>query len=155
MLIIYHRGRCSHRLSSVLAVPGQRLVEVLAKIIERDYRQISPPKWSLFAKTGCFKVRPPSDPKWWYYRAASILRTVYLRGPIGVSRLRSRYGGRKDTPMRRAHHVKAGGSSIRKILHQLEEANLIMTSGKGRIISPKGRSLLDSLANKILEGEKL
>ncbi len=151
--IINYYKPCARRLPSVYDVPGQRLVEALAEVIEKDHPQVSPPSWSLLAKTAPFKSRPPSDPKWWYKRAASVLRFLYLKGPIGVSRLRSRYGGRKDTPMRKAHHKKAGGSAIRKILKQLELENLVVTSGKGRAITPKGRSLLDSIASNMLKGE--
>jgi small subunit ribosomal protein S19e len=29
-----------------------------------------------------------TNPDWWFVRAASMLRKLYLRGPIGVSRMR-------------------------------------------------------------------
>jgi len=50
----------------------------------------------------------------------------------------------------REHFKKAGGSIIRKALQQLEAAGLVCTiKGKGRILTPEGRSLLDRLANKL------
>ncbi len=128
------------------------MVKALAEVLERDHLAIQPPPWSLLAKTAPFKARPPSDPKWWYKRAASILRFLYIKGPVGVSRLRSKYGGRKDTPMRKAHQMKSGGSSIRKILGQLEQENLVTKSGKGRAITSKGRAVLDSIAGRMLKG---
>lgn len=140
---------------TVYDVDGQRLVETLAEVIKERYGSyVSPPKWALFVKTGHFKNRPPSDPDWWYKRAASILRTLYLKGPLGVSRLRKRYGGRKDYPMRKAHFYKAGGSHIRKILQQLEKAELVTTTKKGRVLTQKGISLLDSIASSLAKVEK-
>ena len=133
-------------------VPSQKLVEELALKLESDVPEISPPTWSQYVKTASFNQRPPADPKWWYKRAASILHVVSMKGPIGISRLRSRYGGRKDLPMRKAHHAKSGSSAIRRILSQLAEAGLISSEKKGRVITPKGRSMLDSVAKGIIKG---
>ena len=59
---------------------------------------------------------------WWYIRAASIMRKLYIYGPVGVGSLRTAYGyrakiGDKTRPERTR---KAGGAIIRKILQQLE-----------------------------------
>ena len=140
------------RLPTALEAPSQKLVEELALRLEKEVPEISPPEWSQLAKTASFKQRPPSDPKWWYKRAASILRVIYVKGPIGISKLRSRYGGRKDLPMRKAHYARSGSSAIRKILHQLGAAGLIAPEKKGRAITPKGRSMLDSVAKEMLRG---
>jgi hypothetical protein len=50
-----------------------------------------------------------TNPDWWFVRAASMLRKLYLRGPIGVSRMRKFYGGRHRPGMSppyfaRRHH---------------------------------------------------
>ncbi len=37
-----------------------------------------------YPQTGCFKEMCPMDPDWYYTRAASIARKVYLRGGTGV-----------------------------------------------------------------------
>jgi len=140
-------------LPTVFEAPSQRLVEELALKLEQDVPEISPPTWSQFVKTASFKQRPPSDPKWWYRRTASMLRVIYVKGPIGISRLRSRYGGRKDQPMRKAHHWKSGSSIIRVILRQLAAAGLVSSTNRGRSITPKGRSMLDSLSKQLLKGD--
>jgi len=139
-------------LPTALDVPGQRLVDELALKLERDVPEISPPTWGQFVKTASLRQRPPSDPKWWHKRAASMLRLIYVKGPIGISKLRSRYGGRKDKPMRKTHHHKSGSSIIRNILRQLEAAGLVTRGTKGRSITPRGRSVLDSVAREILSG---
>jgi len=139
-------------LPTALEAPSQRLVDELALRLEKQVPEVSPPEWSAFVKTSSFKQRPPSDPKWWYKRSASILRVIYIRGPIGISKLRSVYGGRKDLPMRKAHHAKSGSSAIRRILHQLAEAGLVTSDKKGRSLTPKGHSMLDSVAKEMLKG---
>jgi small subunit ribosomal protein S19e len=45
---------------------------------------------------------------------------------------------------------KAGGSGIRKSLQQLESAGLIqMSKPKGRVMTPKGRKLLQEVAGDL------
>lgn len=137
----------------VKAVPADELIEKLAEYLKENVKEVTMPEWALFVKTGPHRQKPPDRLDWWYVRAASILRKLYIKGPMGVSRLRKIYGGRKKYPMRRAHKVKAGGAIIRKILQQLEAAGLIAKTGKGRLLTPKGVSLLDRLSHEIA-GEK-
>ena len=115
-------------------------------------KEIQPPEWSKFVKTGAHKERPPTQDDWWYIRCASILRTIYIKGPVGVEKLRTRYGGRKNMGTRKEHFRRASGNIIRKALQQLETAGLLKKAvgNKGREISPKGRSMLDKLATKIV-----
>ena len=113
---------------------------------------MKPPSWAAYVKTGSHVERPPENPDWWYVRCASLLRKIYMRGPIGVERLRSIYGGRVNRGTRPEHKRKAGGAIIRKALQQLEEAGFIKTvGGEGRAITPKGQSLLDKLSTQILK----
>jgi len=134
---------------SVTDVPADRLIERLAARL-KNVEQVRPPEWALYAKTGVSRERPPDNPGWWYVRAASILRKLYLAdGPVGVGALRVMYGGRKRNGVRPAHFAEGGGSNIRRILQQLEQAGLLKTAGRGRVLSPKGRSLLDEVAKEI------
>ncbi|MGC9346301.1 MAG: 30S ribosomal protein S19e, partial [Candidatus Bathyarchaeales archaeon] len=104
-------------------------------------------------KTGAHVQRPPQNPDWWYIRCASLLRKIYVHGPIGVERLRAEYGGRKDYGVRPEHAVKAGGAIIRKALQQLETAGFVETFQKrGRRVTKKGRKLLEEMAEE-LKGE--
>ena len=111
---------------------------------------MDPPPGSSFVKTGSHKERPPQNPDWLFTSCASLLRKIFLKGPIGVEHLRAEYGGRKDFGARPDHVRKGGGAIIRKALQQLEAAGLIETvKGKGRIISREGRRLLDRLSTAI------
>lgn len=137
-------------MTTVYDVPADMLIERLASYLKEKISEVKPPEWAKFVKSGMHKHAPPVNPDWWYIRAASILRKIYIRGPIGVEKLRAMYGGRKDRGVKPEHKYKGSGSIVRKILQQLEKADLIAKEGnKGRNITNKGRSLLDKLANEI------
>jgi len=138
-------------LPTVYDVPAGPLIEHLAEYLKGSVEQVKPPQWALYAKTGAHKARPPENPDWWYARAASLLRRLYISGPLGISRLRKLYGGRKRYAMRKAHSARAGGSSLRKILQQFEKAKLVTHSKKGRILTDQGKSLLDKMATEVYE----
>lgn len=107
------------------------------------------PDWIDFVKSSTHKVRPIIEPDFWYKRSASILRQMYFNGVLGVGRLRSRYGGRKDNGMAPPHFKKGAGKMIRVILQQAEAAGIIEKSkGKraGRQLTVKGKTLLESVA---------
>ncbi len=132
-------------------VPQDILINKLSEHL-RKMTQIHPPPWTLYVKTGPHNERPPQDKDWWYKRCAAILRKVYIHGPIGLTDLRSMYGGSKRGGYGGVHHKKAGGSAVRKGLIQLEDAGLIgKKQGQGRFITSRGRSLLDRLSNEIFK----
>ncbi len=125
-----------------------RLKEELKKV-----EAIKPPAWINFAKSGASRERPPIQPDFWYIRSASILKRIYLNGPIGVERLKTFYGGRKRRGTKPARFKKASGSILRKILQQLEAAGFVekldKKGVKGRKISTTGRKFLDKIAYEV------
>src|SRR3989344_8301861 len=124
--------------------------ELIAKASEELKKVIKAPEWAQFVKTGVHKERPPVEKDWFYKRAAAILRSVYIKGPIGTNKLRIKYGGRKNRGYAPEKFYRGSGNIIRKALQQLEEAGLIKKAEKGvhkgRIITPKGKSFLDKLS---------
>ena len=131
-------------------VPAFTFIEKLAKYLKENVDEVQPPAWASVAKTGAHVEKQPQNPNWWYTRSASILRKVYVHGPMGIEKLRADYGGRKNFGVKPSHAVKAGGNSIRKILQQLETAGLIQTvSPQGRKMAPKGRKLLQEVAEDL------
>jgi small subunit ribosomal protein S19e len=133
-------------------VPASTLIKRVATYLKENVDQISPPQWASFAKTGSHAVRRPENPEWWFIRCASLLRKIYLKGPIGIIRLRSDYGGRLDRGMRPEHARRGGGSIVRKALQQLEAARFVTPfKTRGRILTKEGRQLLDKLSTEMKE----
>jgi|GEM_PF-198852 small subunit ribosomal protein S19e len=119
------------------------LAEALKKIPEFEV-----PEWALYVKTGVSRERPPAMEDFWYTRAASILRQLYIRGVVGVGKLRTRYGSRKDRGGKPDKFFKSGGKIIRVILQQAEAAGLvekILRMQHGRRLTQAGRDFLDSI----------
>ena len=137
---------------TVYDVYPNELIEKTAEQLKK-IPEIKAPEWAIFVKTGIHKERPPADSDWWYFRAAAILRTVYRMGPIGVNKLRTKYGGKQRRGHKPSIFQKGSGNIIRKCLQQLEKAGLVKNiekeKRKGRIITAKGKSFLDKLAGEI------
>lgn len=138
-------------------VPVNELIEEVAKDL-KEVHEIKAPVWASFVKTGMHKERPPLKEDWWYMRSASVLRKVSMLGPVGVEKLRSIYGGRKNTGHNTEHRYRGSGNIVRKVLQQLEKAGLIKKGDKGvhkgRVITPKGISLIDKAAVRIYKQSK-
>jgi small subunit ribosomal protein S19e len=131
-------------------VPASKLIEKLAAYLKENVETINPPTWANAVKTGSHAQKQPQNPDWWYIRCASLLRKIYVHGPIGIEKLRADYGGRKDFGVKPEHVVKAGGTIIRKALQQLEAAGLIETlKPKGRRITREGRKLLQEITEEL------
>ncbi|MGV8151170.1 MAG: 30S ribosomal protein S19e [Candidatus Woesearchaeota archaeon] len=125
------------------------VIENLGKELKKIIKQ---PEWAPYVKTGMHKERPPQDKDWFYIRTAAIFRTIALKGPIGVSKLRVKYGGRKNNGVAVEHFYKGSGNIIRKALQELDKAGLTQQAEKGkhkgRIITPKGQSFLSKISRK-------
>ncbi|MFH1649490.1 MAG: 40S ribosomal protein S19 [Candidatus Woesearchaeota archaeon] len=115
-------------------------------IVAKKLNTVTPmPEWARFVKTSNAKDRPPIQDDWWQMRAASILNQVSEKGPIGVSKLRTKYGARKNRGVRPEEFRLASGKIIRTILQQLEKGGLIKKEAvgvhKGRVLTAKGNEL--------------
>ena len=133
---------------TVREVKTDKFIEKLKEEL-KNVKEISQPEWAKFVKSGVHRERPPQQKDFWYIRAASVLRRIYLNGPVGVSSLRSYYGGRRERGYKPAHFRKSSGNIIRKILQQLEKASLIEKVAKGRKITSKGQKFLDRVAYEV------
>ncbi len=122
-----------------------KIIEKTAEALKK-VEEIKPTEWSKFVKTGINRERPPVNPDWWYVRAASIMKKINRLGPVGVNKLKRKYGGNKNRGHKPNKRYDASGNIIRKILQQLEKAGLIeqTTKGthKGRVLTNKGKSFL-------------
>lgn len=137
-------------MAKVFDVPANELITKLSDQLKKD-KKINPPEWISFVKTGSHAEKIPQNKDWWYTRCASLVRKVYMHGPIGISDLKSYYGGRKRIGYNLDHHKDAGGAIIRKALQQLEESGYVEKKTKGRIISNEGMKRVDRLATEIFK----
>jgi small subunit ribosomal protein S19e len=137
----------------VFDVSADKFIAALAAELKK-MPEFKMPEWAFYVKTGTAKERVPENKEWWYVRAASILRQIYIKRIVGVSRLRTKYGSKKDRGMKPKRFRKGAGKNIRMILQQAEAAGLlekIKSKRSGRRISPKGKEFLDKIAKSILK----
>ena len=127
---------------------NKKLAEALKKVPE-----IKEPEWVGFVKTGAGKARPTSEEDFWYKRTASILKQIYKNNVVGVNRLRTKYGNKKERGMKPEHFMRAGGKIIRTILQQTDKAGfteIVKVKGvrSGRKLTEKGKEFLENLGGK-------
>jgi small subunit ribosomal protein S19e len=131
----------------IYAKDAQLYITALAAKL-KEIPEFNVPVWAQFVKSGTSRQRPPTNSEFWYIRTASMLRQLYIKGVIGVGRLRVKYGSRKDRGGMPDEFRKAGGKIIRTILQQAESAGLVERVSKfqhGRRLTEKGKKLLDSI----------
>ena len=126
-----------------------KLAEALKKI-----QEFQEPEWARFVKSGSAKERPVEDPDFWHKRAASILRQIYKKNILGVSRLRTKYGSKKNRGMKPEMFKKGSGKIIRVILQQADSAGFteiaktmkgIRSKKPGRQLTQKGKSFMEGI----------
>lgn len=136
-------------MATIYDIDAAKVIEKAAEELKK-LESLQMPEWANFVKTGAAKERQPANDNWWYIRAASMLRKIYLRGPIGVNNLRKEYSDKKNRGHKPERVYRAGGKIIRTILQGLEKEGLIkpVEKGvhKGRIITGKGKKFLDGLS---------
>lgn len=131
---------------TVYDIPANILIRRLSQDL-KSREQIKAPEWADYVKTGAHKERAPDDTDWWYTRCASILRKVYMKGPIGTEKLRIQYGGRKRRGCKPNKFHRGSGAVVRTALQQLERAGFIKKRGsKGREMTSVGRSFMDKVS---------
>jgi small subunit ribosomal protein S19e len=136
-------------MTTVFDVPSRDLIDAVAKKLLKD-NTIVVPDANIFSRTGLNRENPPTDKNWWHKRCASILRKIYINNVIGVEHLRAEYGGRRDRGSKPYSASSGSGSIVRRALQQLEKAGyLAKIKGKGRVLTPKGRSFLDNTSHEV------
>lgn len=122
---------------------NKKLAEAL-----KNSEEFKMPEWANFVKSGVAKMRPPQEIDWWYKRAASILRSTYIKKIVGVNRLRNKYGSKKNRGMKPEKFYRASGKIIRTILQQAEKAGFvekIKAKKAGRQLTEKGKKFLEGI----------
>jgi small subunit ribosomal protein S19e len=135
---------------SLYEIPANEYNNKLAEAL-KQMPEFKMPEWAFYVKTSVARERPPAEESWWQKRAASVLRQLYIKGIVGVERLRTRYGGRKNRGRKPEEFRKGSGKIIRTILQQAEKAGFVeKAEGRkpGRKLTDKGKEFLDSVGGK-------
>lgn len=141
------------KMTSIYELSSQEYNLKLAEAL-KNIEEISAPEWVAFVKSGVAKERPIEDKDFWYKRTASILRQIYKKKILGVSRLRTKYGSKQNRGMRPETFKRASGKIIRSILQQTDKAGLtevakgitgVRNMRPGRKLTENGKQLLESI----------
>merc|ERR1712133_238695 len=87
--------------ATVKDVDPQQFVIAFAAHLKKSKHKV--PEFVKIVKTSKAHELGPLDPDWFYVRAASVARHVYLRPNVGVGAVRKIYGGAKRNGTRPNH----------------------------------------------------
>lgn len=148
---------------TVKDVASREFIDAFSKHLKKG-NKIKMPDWAQYAKTACFKDLSPYDTDWLYVRAASVAYQLYIRGKVGVSALKTHYGGKQRNGVRPPKHHAGAGKVIRYCLKQLEEAGLVgqvkyqtddgHEQSSGKTLTKKGTTDMDRIASQIVKEKK-
>ncbi len=132
-------------------IPSELLIKAISEELKSNNKIFQPPKWGDFVKLSVTRENAPEQRKdWWFIRVASILRKIYLHGPVGVMHIRKMYGGKRNRGSKPEKTARGSGAIIRRAIHQLEKGGYVtLVAGDGRIVTPTGRSFVDNVAFKV------
>jgi len=135
-------------------VPAAPFIAALATHFKKSAKW-ELPEWTTIIKTGAFKEMCPQNPDWYYVRAASMARQLYLQGGKGIGGFARMYGGRKRKTTRARHFAPASTGLHRHIVQQLEELKFVeqRKDKKGRWITRDGQKELDVIAGRVVLAE--
>merc|ERR1712121_236170 len=137
---------------TVKDVDPQVFVRAFAAHLKKSKLKV--PEFVTIVKTSKAHELGPTDPDWFYVRAASVARHVYLRPNVGVGAVRKIYGGAKRNGTRPAHFCLSSSSVARKVLQSLEGIKIVTKDvNGGRSIAPTGRRDMDRIAGQLLHSE--
>ena len=138
------RGIC------VRDVPAKAFISAYAEHLKNSDK-FECPIWADLVKTSVAHELVPYGDDWYYIRAASIARKVYLRPGLGVGQLRKWYGRATGVKSVQASHFrKANAGIIRSVLIQLEGMKVTeQCESGGRKMTRVGQQDLDRIAGSV------
>lgn len=133
--------------SSVRDVSAAEFIKGYAAHLKKTLKA---PAWAEYVKTATGRELAPYDADWYFIRAASVARKVYLHGGIGVGALSRWYGKANAKGVKAKHHHDASRGLIRHILIALEKANILEKHADNRrYVSRTGQKDLDTIARAV------
>ncbi|KAJ8315837.1 hypothetical protein KUTeg_006281 [Tegillarca granosa] len=136
---------------SVKDVNAHDFTRALAAFLKKSGK-MKVPEWAPIVKTAVGKELAPYDDDWYYTRAASVCRHLYIRSPVGVGALIKIYSTRKRNGTAPSHLCKGIPSISRRVLQSLESLKLVEKDPNGgRRLTNQGRKDLDRIAAQVCE----
>merc|ERR1712098_961700 len=134
---------------SVKDVSQPEFTVALAAFLKKSGK-MKVPEWVDLVKTNNRKELAPYDEDWFYIRAASMARHMYIRSPVGVSTVKKIYGIRSNNGSSPSHWAAGSGGVGRKALQALEGLKLAEKDPNGgRRLTSQGRRDLDRIAAQL------
>ncbi|KAL4661709.1 hypothetical protein H8957_015289 [Semnopithecus entellus] len=128
---------------TVKDVNQQEFVRALAAFLKKSGK-LKVPEWVDTVKLAKHKELAPYDENWFYTRAASTARHLYLRGGAGVGSMTKIYGGRQRNGVMPSHFSRA-----------LEGLKMVeKDQDGGRKLTPQGQRDLDRIAGQVAAANK-
>ena len=144
---------------TVLDVPSNKFINQLASFL-KEKNIIKIPKYAPLVKSSRANDCEPINPDYIYYKAAAIVRKLYLvkSKNIGVGSLRVMFSKKERRGSQPPKTFRAGGKIIREIVIQLKNADYIKNYGgkddetnSGLYLTKNGRSQLDKIASGLMK----
>ncbi|MGP6220604.1 30S ribosomal protein S19e [Caldiplasma sukawensis] len=135
---------------NIKQVPPKLLIEKMKEELQKD-EKISEPEWTKYLKAGSHREKSWTQDDWYYRRLASTLRKVYVKGKIGIQKISSDYGGKRDKGSAMYHPVEGSRYIIRKMFQKLEELGYLEKTKEGRKVTPKGEAFMHKCAENIMK----
>uniref|UniRef100_A0A8C4F4I4 Small ribosomal subunit protein eS19 n=1 Tax=Dicentrarchus labrax TaxID=13489 RepID=A0A8C4F4I4_DICLA len=134
---------------TVKDVNQQEFVRALSAFLKKSGK-LKVPEWVDTVKLARHKELAPCDDNWFYTRAASTARHLYLRGGVGVGSMIKVYGGRQRNGVCPAHFSVGSRNVARKVLQALEGLKMVEKDPNGgRRLTPQGQRDLDRIAGQV------
>ncbi|KAM7058350.1 small ribosomal subunit protein eS19 isoform 1-T1 [Molossus nigricans] len=117
---------------TVKDVNQQEFVRALAAFLKKSGK-LKVPEWVDTVKLAKHKELAPYDENWFYTRAASTARHLYLRGGAGVGSMTKIYGGRQRNGVMPSHFSRGSKSVARRVLQALEGLKMVEKDQDGEV----------------------
>uniref|UniRef100_A0A671FKY7 Small ribosomal subunit protein eS19 n=1 Tax=Rhinolophus ferrumequinum TaxID=59479 RepID=A0A671FKY7_RHIFE len=117
---------------TVKDVNQQEFVRALAAFLKKSGK-LKVPEWVDTVKLAKHKELAPYDENWFYTRAASTARHLYLRGGAGVGSMTKIYGGRQRNGVMPSHFSRGSKSVARRVLQALEGLKMVEKDQDGKV----------------------
>ena len=93
-------------MASVKDVDQQKFVTGFADFLKKSGK-MPVPDWADLIKLARFNEQGPLDQDWYFVRAASVARHLYIRSPAGVGSFTKIYGARKSNGCAPSHFTRS------------------------------------------------